>query len=73
MQIDQGYLANLDRRAGECRANRVRDFVTESWKRMPPPRDLYVSRGAITTRIPQAGYVEKFVKDEQRVTRTANE
>jgi hypothetical protein len=74
VQIDQGYLASLDRLpAGECRAIRVQDFATESWKRMPPPRDLYVSRVAITTHIPQAGYVEKLLKDEQRVTPTANE
>lgn len=73
-QIDQGYLARLDRlRAGECRAIRVQDFATESWKRMPPPRDLYVSRVAIITHIPQAGYAEKLLKDEQRVTPTANE
>jgi len=40
---------------------------------MPPPRDLYVSRVATITHIPQAGYAEKLLKDEQRVTPTANE
>ena len=74
VQIDQGYLASLERlHAGECKAIRVQDFATESWKRMPFPRDLYVSRVAIITRIPQAGYAEKLLKPEQQVTPKANE
>jgi len=45
VQIDQGYLAALDRlRSGECKQLPVRDFTTESWKRMPPPSDLQVTR-----------------------------
>jgi hypothetical protein len=74
VQIDQGYLASLDRlRAGECKAIRVQDFATESWKRMPPPRDLYVSRLALVTHVPANGYVEKLLRNEQRVTPKANQ
>jgi hypothetical protein len=74
VQIDQGYLASLDRlRAGECKAVRVQDFATESWKRMPPPRDLYVCRVALITHVPENGYVEKLLRNEVRVTPTANE
>jgi hypothetical protein len=62
VQIDQGYLASLDQlRGGECEAIRVQDFATESWKRMPPSRDLYVSRVAVVTQVPQNGYVEKLL------------
>lgn len=64
-QIDQGYLARLERlHAGECKVIPVHSFATESWKRLPPPRDLYVSRLAIVTYLPRNGYVVKSLKAE---------
>jgi hypothetical protein len=73
-QIDNGYLASLDRlRAGECKAVPVHAFATESWKRMPPPRDIYVSRVAIVTHLPRNGYVVKPLKSEGQTPPTANE
>lgn len=59
VQIDQGYLARLERlRAEECNQISVHDFATESWKRMPPPRDLQVTRVAVLTQVPQNGYAQ---------------
>lgn len=54
VQIDQGYLASLDRlRVAECKQISVHDFATESWKRMPPPRDLQVTRVPVLTQVSQ--------------------
>ncbi|HST10230.1 MAG TPA: hypothetical protein VLL05_07625 [Terriglobales bacterium] len=63
IQIDQGYLARLNYlRGGECKSIPVHDFATESWKRMPPPRDLYVTRVAVLTQVPENGYAEMLQK-----------
>ncbi len=65
VQVDQGYLAALDRlRTGECRRIPVRDFVTESWKRMPPPRDFQVTRVAVLANVLQRGYAKKSLLDQ---------
>ena len=66
IQIDQGYLAALDRlRKGECKQIPVHDFTTESWKRMPPPRDLQVTRVAVLTSVVQKAYAVRSVKNSQ--------
>jgi hypothetical protein len=65
VQIDQGYLASLDRlQPGECKQLPVRDFTTESWKRMPPPSDLQVTRVAVLATIAQKGYAQKSLSDQ---------
>lgn len=59
IRIDQGYLAALDHlKNGECKRIPVSNFATESWKRMPPPRDLIVSRVAVMATVPRVGYAE---------------
>lgn len=64
VQIDQGYLAAFDHlRAGECKQLPVRDFATESWKRMPPPSDLQVTRVAVLATVAQKGYGQKSLLD----------
>jgi hypothetical protein len=64
IQIDQGYLAALKQlKAGECKQIPIQEFATESWKRMPPPRDLHVTRVAILAEEPHNGYVEKSLID----------
>jgi hypothetical protein len=66
IQIDQGYLAALDRlRKGECKQIPVHNFTTESWKRMPPPRDLKVTRVAIVANFVQQGYAARSVSNSQ--------
>jgi hypothetical protein len=66
IQIDQGYLAALDRlRKGECKQIPVHNFTTESWKRMPPPRDLQVTRVAVLANFVQKGYAARSVNASQ--------
>lgn len=65
VQIDQGYLAALDRlQSGECRKFQVREFTTESWKRMPPPSDLQVTRVAVLATIGQRAFAQKSLLDQ---------
>ncbi len=61
VQIDEGYLAGLDHlQIGSCKELKVfEDFTTESWKRMPPPRDLHVTRVAVITTVNEKHYVRK--------------
>ena len=60
VQIDQGYLATLDHlRVGECKQLAVQDFATESWKRLPPPRDLQVTRVAVLATVHEKRYAQK--------------
>jgi hypothetical protein len=58
LQIDGGYLAAIDRLpVGDCRQLKVsEDFRTESWKRMTPPRDLYVTRVAVLADVDKTRY-----------------
>jgi hypothetical protein len=65
VQIDQGYLSSLDHlQRGECKQFRVRDFTTESWKRMPPPSDLQVTRVAVLATIGQRGFAQRSLLDQ---------
>ena len=60
VQIDQDYLAAVDRLSvGECKHIPVSEFATESWKRMPPPADLKVTRAAVLATVLRRGYAEK--------------
>ncbi len=61
VQIDAGYLAAIDLlQVGDCKQLKVfEDFTTESWKRMPPPRDLYVTRVAVLANVDQKRYAQK--------------
>lgn len=52
VQISDGYLAELKRlEAGKCKNLGVQDFKTNSWKRMPPPKDFYVGEVEILANI----------------------
>jgi hypothetical protein len=69
VQIDQNYLAALDHlQAGECKQLQVRDFATESWKRMPPPADLQVTRVAVLATVAQKGYAQKSFVDQSALS-----
>jgi hypothetical protein len=61
VQIDDGYLAAVDRlQVGDCRQlNLFKDFTPESWKRMPPPRDLYVTRVSVLANVDEKRYAQK--------------
>jgi len=64
VQIDQGYLAGFDHlQAGECKQIAIRDFTTESWKRMPPPSGLWVTRVAVLATVARKGYGQKSLLD----------
>jgi len=66
VQIDQGYLAALNQlKPGECKQIPVHDFATESWKRMPPPKDLQVTRVAVLATNPANGYSQKPLTDRK--------
>ena len=64
VQIDEGYLAAIDRlRVGDCKELKVfEDFTTESWKRMPPPRDLYVTRVSVLANVDEKRYAQKSLR-----------
>jgi hypothetical protein len=61
VQIDEDYLASLDHlQVGSCKQLKVfGDFTTESWKRMPPPRDLHVTRVAVLATVNERRYARK--------------
>ena len=61
VQIDEDYLASLDHlQVGSCKQLKVlEDFTTESWKRMPPPRDLHVTRVAVLATVNEKRYARK--------------
>ena len=61
VQIDEDYLASLDHlQIGSCKQLKVfEDFTTESWKRMPPPRDLHVTRVAVLATVSEKRYGRK--------------
>ena len=60
VQIDRGYLAALDHlKNGECKQIPIHDFATESWKRMPPPHDLTVTRVAVLAAVARNSYAEQ--------------
>jgi hypothetical protein len=61
VQIDEDYLAELDHlQIGSCKQlNVFEDFTTESWKRMPPPRDLHVTRVAVLANVDEKRYARK--------------
>lgn len=61
VQIDEDYLASLDNlQIGSCKQLKVfEDFTTESWKRMPPPRNLYVTRVAVLATVNEKRYARK--------------
>jgi hypothetical protein len=60
IQIDQGYLTSLDHlRADRCAEIPVYEFKTESWKRMPPPADLQITRVRVLATVAQTSYAQK--------------
>ena len=60
VQIDEDYLASLNHlQIGSCKHLKVEDFTTESWKRMPPPRDLHVTRVAVLATVNEKRYGRK--------------
>ena len=68
-KIDQGYLAALDHlQAGEFKQLPVRDFATESWKRIAPPTDLQVTRVAVLATVAQKGYAQKSLLDQSALS-----
>ena len=67
VQIDKDYLAELDNlQIGSCKQlNVFEDFTTESWKRMPPPRDLHVTRVAVLATANGKRYVRKSLLQQE--------
>jgi hypothetical protein len=59
VQITDGYLAEVKSLApGECRDFKLDDFRTNSWKKMPPPRDLVIGNVEILTNVTIKGYAK---------------
>jgi hypothetical protein len=44
--------------SGECKVFELNDFRTNSWKRMPPPRDLVVKKVEILADVERKVYGE---------------
>ena len=67
VQIDEDYLAGLDHlQIGSCKQLKVfEDFTTESWKRMPPPRGLHVTRVAVLATVNEKRYARKSLLQQQ--------
>lgn len=62
VQIDDGYLAAVDTlRIGECRGIALREFATESWKRMPPSPATRITHISVLATIQKRAYVSKHV------------
>jgi hypothetical protein len=59
VRITDGYRAELRRlNPGKCEDFKLEDFKTNSWKRMPPPRDLVIGNVEIQTRVTAQGYTK---------------
>jgi len=62
VRITEGYLAEVDELAeGKCRNLDLKDFRTNSWKRMLPPRDIVITEVEILTDITEKAYVKRSV------------
>jgi hypothetical protein len=59
VRITDGYLAEVENLAPEkCKELELRDFQTNSWKRMPAPGDLVIGNVEILTNISAKGYTK---------------
>jgi hypothetical protein len=66
IQISDGYLADLKRlEAGKCKNFGLQDFKTNSWKKMPPPKDLYIGKVEILSDVTQRAYAQWRVSDSR--------
>jgi len=63
IRITDDYLATVRRiDSGECKVFALDDFRTNSWKRMPPPRDLTIKKVEILADIDRKGYSENPIQ-----------
>ena len=66
IRISGEYLAELKTlEAGKCKNLSVQDFKTNSWKRMPPPKDFYVGDVEILANIREKAYAKWRVSDSR--------
>jgi len=57
IQIDKGYVAALDKlRIGECKQIPIETFATASWKRLPAPPGLEVTKVEVLATVARKGY-----------------
>ena len=62
IQIDQGYVAALDKLgAGECKEVPIEKFAMTTWKRLPPPPALNVTKVEVLATVQRKGYASSSV------------